>query len=452
MMRTGLPRPGSGSRRILVVGGGASGVLLAAQLLRRDEDRVAVTIVEKGAMLGCGVAYSTTDPTHLLNTRVANMSAYPSEPHHFLDWLKRQGDADADPDGFVSRPTYGRYMGALLDPWSGGERLDCRRAECVGLDIRSDGVTAHLSDGGRIEADLAVLATGHALPDRRKDPELSQPWAGAEGPCHGPVLIVGSGLTMVDQVLSLLAAGHRGPITVMSRHGLLPQVHRQVAPGGWTPEGPPPVGRVSDLMRWLRAEVRRREDQGGDWREVVDGLRPQIQAIWRDMPLAARRSFLRHASPWWEVHRHRMPPSSHEKLDLARASGQLRLVRGRFERASQDTGGGLVAHVRGPDHRPADIRVARIIDCRGIRRDPEAHASPLIASLLASGEAFIDPLRLGLDVGPDCDVLRPDGSRSERLFAMGPVSRAAFWEITAIPDIRLQAERLARRLLDAVLT
>ncbi len=433
--------------RVLIVGGGASGVLLTAQLLRRGAGQVAVDLVEKGALLGCGVAYSTRDPTHLLNTRVTNMSAYPSEPAHFLSWLGAQGEAHPDPQGFVSRTIYGHYMGSLLEPWTCSGTLGCRQAECLRLELHEAGVVAHLSDGARAEADLAVLATGHALPQSDRAAGLSQPWAGPAGPCDGPVLIVGSGLTMVDQVLSLLAAGHKGPITAVSRRGLLPQVHRETPAADWTIPALPPVTGVASLTRWLRALAQARMDEGGDWREVVDGLRPHLQVLWRNLPLASRRTFLRHASAWWEVHRHRMPPSSHERLEAARASGQLQLIRGRFEGVSSDDDGNLVARIVGPDRTPCDLRVARILDCRGIRRDPETHATPLIADLLARGEARIDPLRLGLDVGPDCAVLRRDGSRSGRLYAVGPASRSAFWEITAIPDIRVQAERLASTIL-----
>ena len=363
-------RPFAPGLRVLVVGGGASGVLLAAQLLRRGRGRVAVTILEKGAMLGCGVAYSTPDPQHLLNTRVANMSAYPDQPEHFLEWLKGCQDQEVDPQGFVSRGTYGRYMQALLDPWEDTAALACWQGECRGLEIRPDGVTALLAGGERVEADLAVLATGHTLPEPEQTPGVSQPWAGPAVPCDGHVLIVGSGLTMVDQVMSLLANGHEGTITAISRRRLLPQVHRPTDPMCFRAEELPQPMRVASLMRWLRAQARAREEAGGDWRDVVDGLRPHLQAIWRALPLASRQSFLRHASPYWEVHRHRMPPASHGRLVEARGNGRLRLLRGRFEAAARGADGRLVARLAGPDGRQRELPVSRIVDCRGIPPGP----------------------------------------------------------------------------------
>lgn len=449
-----LTRPGgaqaSASRfHVLIVGGGASGVLLAAQLLERGGRRASVTILEKGAMLGCGVAYSTPDPQHFLNTRAANMSAYPDRPDHFADWLNEQPGDSGGAQDFVPRATYGRYMQSLLDPWEGTPALTCLHAECVRLEIGATGVTAQLASGERVEGDLAVLATGHALPAPAGTPGLSQPWSDPAPAGRGDVLIVGSGLTMVDQALSLLASGHQGTITAISRHGLLPQVHRPTQPMSLRAEELPSPMRIATLMRWLRAQARTREAAGGDWRDAVDGLRPHIQAIWRALPLASRRSFLHHASACWEVHRHRMPPASYERLTEALALGRLRLLRGRFEAAAVTDSGRLVVIIAEPGGHHRTIPVSRIIDARGVRRDPEAHATPLVADLLASGEARVDPLRLGLDVDADCAVVRADGSASGRLFALGPASRAAFWEITAIPDIRLQAAQLAERLLDA---
>ncbi len=436
--------------RVLIVGGGASGVLLAAHLLRRARGQVAVTILEKGAMLGCGVAYSTSDAQHLLNTRVSNMSAHPDDPDHFLNWLRSEDGGVANPHGFVPRATYGRYLKSLLNPWVDSPALTCWYAECLRLDPSKSGVIAHLANGETIEGDLAVLATGHALPGPSEAPGLSQPWGAPDIPSDGDVLMVGSGLTMVDQVLSLLERGHEGRITAVSRRGLLPQVHRPTVPMVFHYEDLPGPMRISALMRWLREQVREHESLGGDWRDAVDGLRPHLQAIWRDLPLPSRRSFLRHASSYWEVHRHRMPPSSFERINDAQDQGRFRLLRGRYESVDVTPDGTLLAHIAGPDGRQKVLPVRCVIDCRGIRRDPERHATPLVAHLLAAGAARVDPLRLGLDVGPDCSVRDASGAASERLFALGPASRAAFWEITAIPDIRFQVAALAERIMHRV--
>lgn len=432
---------------VIVIGGGASGVLLAAQLMARGAG-VAVTLIERRQVLGCGLAYSTRDPAHLLNTRVHSMSAFPDRPHHFEDWLAtRFGAAAPGPDEFVSRTTYGDYLNGLIAP---GPAMECREGDVIRLEEQPGGVTVHLADCTALTGTAAVLATGHVLPARRSDDPLSDPWAVIRPAPEDRVAILGTGLTMVDQVLSLLAAGHRGEIVAISRRGLLPRGHRTTKAVPFT-RGDLPFGRpLSAWAGWLRAEAAARTAAGGSWRDVMDGIRPHIRAIWRSLSVAERARFLRHAAAWWEVHRHRMPPTSEDRIAAAQASRQLRVMKAAFLRA-EDHAGGVTLHLAPRTAGgPARLDCGRVIDCRGIRRDPEREASPLIADLLARGAARIDPLRIGLEVAPDCHLIDRDGRRSRRLLAIGPVSRAAFWEITAIPDIREQAAAVATDLAAGV--
>jgi len=97
------------------------------------------------------------------------------------------------------------------------------------------------------------------------------------------------------------------------------------------------------------------------------------------------------------------------------------------------------------------LDVFRIISCRGLTSDPRRSSNPLVAQLVAEGYARVDPLGIGLDVDHRCAVVDARGRASERIFAVGPMSQAAFWEAIAVPDIRLQAALLARRLTEQAL-
>ncbi|MEE2860363.1 MAG: transposase [Pseudomonadota bacterium] len=336
---------------------------------------------------------------------------------------------------------------ALLAPLSADGRLRCVRAACTRLATTQGGVAAHLDDGQIIPASVAVLATGHALPEADPEGLVHGAWQAAPPPPPGGrVVIIGSGLSMVDQAISLLSQGHRGEIVAISRRAQLPRIH---APGAAlsVSRAEVPLGTaVSFTMSWLRALAARAEAKGGTWRDAVDGIRPHLVALWRAMPTADRARFLRHAASWWEVYRHRLPPESAVPIALALRTGRMRQLAGSFEGASRD---GTILRA---DWRPRGqdttllLDTSRIIDCRGIRRDPETHATPLVADLLASGRARIDPLRLGLEIAPDCAVIDAQGRPDSRIRAIGPASRAAFWEITAIPDIREQTQTLAREL------
>jgi uncharacterized NAD(P)/FAD-binding protein YdhS len=96
----------------------------------------------------------------------------------------------------------------------------------------------------------------------------------------------------------------------------------------------------------------------------------------------------------------------------------------------------------------SELDVSRIVSCRGMTSDPRKSANPLVAQLLAEGYAHVDPLGIGLDVDNDCALIDARGRASSRVFAARPMSQAAFWEVIAVPDIRLQAASLARRLTE----
>lgn len=478
--RSGIsaPRPGP---HVLVLGGGASGVLMAAHLLARPELAFRVTLVEGKNRPGQGIAYSTAEPDHLLNTRVHNMSAWPDDPAHFLRWLLARPDQDGVTDAcFISRAAYGAYLTDLLTPWAEDGwaeestafspdgsapaahpapnpstpeqgRLRFLHATCLNVTEDEGGVSASLSDGRHLRGDIAVLATGHVLPEPDPQGLLHNAWGPPRGlDPEAKVAILGTGLSMVDQVLSLLKQGHIGPILAISRRGLLPRAHTAshalTIAAAEVPFGAP----LHQLMRWLRTEIQKAEAKGASWRDVVDGVRVHVQALWRALPPQEKLRFLRHGATWWDVHRHRIPPASAAIVEGALRSGQLTVVKAGYSGAARQSDGsaGLRLKLSGGQG-VQTLPVDHILDCRGIRRDPNRNALPPIAGLLDHGAARIDPLAIGLDVTDSCQVVDQTGRASSRLYAIGPVSRAAFWEITAIPDIRVQTQALAQRLAKA---
>ena len=447
------------SQRIVIVGGGASGALMAAHLLRERPANLSVTIVETRSELGRGLAYSTGNPSHLLNVRAANMSAFADDPDHFTRWLSRQTDAPAateDPEfRFVSRGLYGRYLESLvlehLATPEGRPRLTVVRDQARDLSVTSDGVEIALASSAPIRADIAILACGHEG-HADESPIYVSPWSeplGGGAPNDATLLILGTGLTMVDTALALEERGHRGPIVAVSRRGLLPHAHRRVEPLPIDAKSAPFNGDLSAMLAWLRGLAAGLETRGGDWRAVVDGLRPHTQSIWRAMTPRRRERFLEHARPWWDIHRHRMAPQISARIGAMIARGRLRIIPGKVVEAAPDGDGAHVTLRRRGSRNLETLSVARIISCKGVRSDPEQSANPLVASLFARKLARADPLRIGIEVDPQCAILDAEGRPSPRLFAIGPMSQAAFWEIVAVPDIRLQTAAVSRRLLAA---
>ena len=444
----------SGRLAIIIVGGGASGVLLAAHLLRNREADIRITLIEKRQVFGQGLAYSTELADHLLNVSALGMSAYADDPEHFLHWLIERGMATADnPRIYVARSIYGEYLAEVLGNLRGSEgeqgRLHLLSEECVSVATTTAGVEVKLANGASLVGHIAVLAVGHEEQPSIEKTVAIRPGSPGDTPIDpgDPVLILGTGLSMVDTFLSLTAAGHRGKIIALSRRGLVPSIHQAGKPIRLDAADVPLGTDLSYFVRWFRQLVRDTERNGGDWRDVVDGIRPFNQRIWQSWPHGAKRRFIEHTRAWWDIHRHRMPPELHERVIRAIAEDELELVAGKLLEAKRK-GDGFEATIR-RRHGPAveTISVARIYDCTGITTNLAAGSNPIVRSLIDRGLARPDPLRIGLDVTPQCAMLGADGQASERLFAIGPLTRGAFFEIEAIPDIRVQCAGLARQLV-----
>jgi len=261
------------------------------------------------------------------------------------------------------------------------------------------------------------------------------------------VLLIGTGLTMVDTAISLFDRGHRGQIHALSRRGLLPRRHGTGAAAAAVAliERPLPI-TAAGLTRLLREEVEELAGQGRDWRAVIDGLRPATQDIWQAMPVHEKARFIRHLRPWWEVHRHRVPPAVSDRIEATIARGQLVTGATRIRAMQVKDGGVLITHR--PRRAEADhhLRVQRVINCSGPGCDYDRIADPLIRRLLDRGDIRPDPLRLGLDVSSVCALRNRQGEIWQRLYAVGPVTKPLFWEVTSVPDIRRQCEALASLL------
>ena len=438
--------------KVLIVGGGASGVLLAIHLSRDGADAFHVTILERRPSLGAGVAYATNQPDHLLNVRASNMSAFPDDPGHFAHWLQGQDAAGpagtCGPDSFAPRHRYRDYLGSLLEPLVADGRLLHIQAEAISVRDTKVGVEIASSDGVRHFGGIAVIATNEG-PGLPAEPWRFEGWTDGGHPDlapDAPVVVVGTGLTMVDRVLSLLQNGHVGNITAVSRRGLPPQVHRPATAQAIDGEAIPFGQSASHLTGWIRQRTRTAERMGLDWRSVVDAMRPHTQTLWHQLPLAERGRFLRHARPYWDVHRHRIAPDAARQLEMAKQRGQLQIIAAHVaEFVPQGTGVEVRIARRGAGSHET-IHAEAVFECRGRVPSIAQSENPVLRDMLRTGLARPDALGLGLAVTTDCAVIDITGNVSDRCYAVGPVTSGTFWEIVAIPDIRQQAQLLARHL------
>jgi uncharacterized NAD(P)/FAD-binding protein YdhS len=448
---------------VAIIGAGFSGTATAIQLLRARPPGMQIVLLEPRAEAGAGVAYAPRDYPYPLNVAAGQMSLDAEQRDDFLDFVRGQ-DIDAAGGDYLPRPLYGEYLRERLAAARAAARdvaFEQRRATVIGLRRQGARFELWLDDGTAFVADDVVLATGNAppaCPEGLRPLEHSaryirDPWSiGAPGTRElESVLLVGSGLTMIDAALRLAAIRPRvRHIYVLSRHGWLPQVQARSALPSVNPEIEAALAAAGGSTRRLTHTIRALAAQimaaGGDWRELVGLLRPRISGLWHGLDTGERARFLRHARSAWDAHRHRVPASPLAAVQTLIRQGVLESHAGRIERAIE-FGDDLEI-----TWRPRGVAKSRawlvdlVVNCTG----PESRAAhctnPLVQSLLANGLIRADAHGLGIDVTDDARVIGRDGAPVDSLYYVGPWLRARDWESTAVPELRVHAARLALRL------
>jgi uncharacterized NAD(P)/FAD-binding protein YdhS len=426
---------------VIIVGGGASAVFVTAAL--RDRARAVgavpprVTVIGHEPDVGRGLAYGRADAHHRLNSPAGKMSLSATDDPAFLRWLDGAGWRDVDgssADGwtFVPRRVFGDYVAAsfqalLDDPDSGVAFV---QGDVADVSTSADAATVLLATGERLVGDQVVLALGNPAPGdvpSAATTVIGDPWA--PGALDGidseaRVLLIGTGLTMID-VATSLARKHPGiRLTATSRHLLLPEVHL----GESAPAGPGIDGDLATLREMIaafRSELDKAETAGSPWQTVMDGVRPQIQTLWQALSIPDRRRFVAHVARRWDTARHRMAPVVAAELKGLLDAGTLTLA------------GGV-------DHSRYDVAV----NCTGPRSVARKGWNPLVDALLDAGDAASDPLGLGLDADASGALRDATGAVNDRLFTIGSALKGALWETVAIGEIRLVASRIADRILE----
>lgn len=465
--------PIAGAPRVAIIGGGFSGAMTAANLIRaavREKRSLNLSLIDRQSAYGEGVAYRTNDPAHVLNVPAARMSAWPDAPDDFLNWA-RVRKADIGPWDFLPRRWYGDYVRETL-------LAEIRASPAtISIEILRDEATSVRSGSGsgeqawtvvtrragEIAADAVVITVGHRPPTDplggrwtgSKARLISDPWASLAISSIGPdepVLVLGTGLTTVDVLLSLSRLGRRAPVVGVSRHGLFPLAHAS---------GPvPPVDLAGPLDRliaggittrklvWLlRETISDLERTGGDWRSVVDGVRAHTLRAWSALPTDEKARFVNRVRPIWEVHRHRMAAPAAAEVASLRERGLLRVIGGTVESVAA-TDDGVIARVR---HRstgiPEAVHAAWVINCTGPTIDARTAPHPVIGSLIRAGHLQPDQLGMGVVTGPRGRAICERGTPRDDLVIVGTLRKPAEWESTAVPELRKQAAEAAETVL-----
>ncbi|MBU0800199.1 MAG: FAD/NAD(P)-binding protein [Alphaproteobacteria bacterium] len=431
---------------VAIVGGGFAGLMVAANLVLRDgpeHDRPRPSIYWADAQgHDFGTAYRTREPHHLLNVRADKMSAWLGGGADFARWLEPHYPGQYPPESYVPRMVYAQYLSTIRIKMAAalGDRLTLDHNMMVAGAQRGSDWQLTGADGTAITARHLVLATGNpALSDPgwpQEDRFIRDAWAwrlnGGTAPDAPHIVVMGTGLTAIDMILSLRADGYTGPITAVSPSGKFPHVHAD-------PVASYEAGRAMiaammgqrtarGYMRLLREHIKK---ANGDWRSVIGSVRDHTVMLWQVLPENEKARFMRHLWSRWNIHRHRMSPDIHAQLQ---ADTDLTIVSGRV---AVDAAG--VVPIRPKTGATYNIDSAAVINCTGPDYRRIVAGNDLLANLFGGGYIAPGPLGLGI-----AQPVIPG------LHAIGTALLGERLETTAVPDLRQQAAAIATRIAAAL--
>jgi uncharacterized NAD(P)/FAD-binding protein YdhS len=457
----------SETQRIAIIGGGFSGVMTAVNLARLAHRPLQITIINQHRPTARGVAYGTRRAEHLLNVAARNMSAFPDLPDHLLQWLRTRCEYDTVPDielreRFIPRQIYGDYLRSLMQHHlqspsdSVVVRTSFVEGEAVDLECNGRRAVIHLADGNRVEADRVVLATGNEAPagfpgcaELGNHPAWIgnpwQPWEHRLPASGGTIVLLGTGLTTIDAIISLRTLGWQGFIHAVSRNGWLPHSHfRGIEYSDFPPADVDLASLgLKDLLALIEHHCSRLRDMGANPAIVVDKMRPHTQRIWQNFTLDERQEFVRRHAARWNVLRHRIAPEIYAQVTTAQLTGQLRVHAASIDRVEAEENK-IRVQLSGGKTLTGDL----VINGTGPQAKFSATSSVLLGKLLRDGLLATDDMEMGVRVDIDHTVIDGQGNRSKVLLAVGPLLRGTLWETVAVPELRGQARRIAETLLD----
>ncbi|MFZ4548673.1 MAG: FAD/NAD(P)-binding protein [Bacteroidales bacterium] len=458
--------------RIGIIGGGFSGTMLAVHLIHKSKEAFRICLIDKSDSLNLGVAYKPNSKSQILNVIASKMSAFPDKPDHFLDWTMRgnefkEKDKNLIANSFLSRQLYGEY---LKEVWA--EAVEIAELKnisvelidglVIDLEINPQKVTLTLDCNEKIEVGKCVIASGNHQPGNLKIKNpffcssktyFRNPWlpeAVSLPESSEPILIIGSGLTMVDTVLGLIEQGFKGDIFSISPNGLdiLPHRHIGIKYSKLSDELPETIS-LYDLVKLVHKHIKLVGEYGFSAEPVIDSIRPFTARIWRNFSEKEKASFVSRLKHLWNVGRHRIPLHIFSKIQQLQEYGQLHCIAGKIINITETEKSCLIEFLDKNEDCLKTIETSRIINCTGPETNLENVENSFLKNCLLKGIVSQDRLKLGIRANIETfEVINSKNETQNNLYTIGSKLRGELWESIAVNELRSQAESLAQKLID----
>lgn len=479
-------------KNITIIGGGACGTALFIELLLQIANsglskESKITIIEKDGQLGQGLAFGTKQPGHLLNTQTELMGIHVHEPEHFSEWLKLRGGKDRkDVKGkgeteytYTTRKLYGDYLSGQARYYverarEKGIPLEVITAEAIDIQRDMEAYEVLCHNGRRIASDYIVLALGTPKPNNYKEllkyPQyIDFPWPsdGMINKVHADdhVGILGTSLSAIDAVMTLVDNGHQGKISLFSPDGMLPRVQPQKNKNyrrkyltvtnihknnreTWNKV------TVKALFRLFQREVEHCNKGPVDWKNqnrekkpaeklldqdiscaekggdelltVIYSLRYDAGTVWRMLDIGEKKFFKKWLGSHWMMNRHAMPLYNAYRLRTLFKEKRLRVFPGLKEVGFNNKGHDFSLTLEGLD----DQKVDKLINATGSSSHLGKMECRLLDSLLEKKYLSAYPVGGTLINELTMQAISPKGG--EGIYALGHLVNGIMLDVNAV--------------------
>lgn len=453
------------TKKVLIIGGGFSGMMTAINLIKEEAD-VLITIINDTYEPSLGAAYSTTNFVHLLNVPAGKMSAFANNPSDFIDWLKSKEEynhliTDSIENEFIPRAIYGVYLAEIVEKYKSHPKINWINGTAYDIRITDEGYDVILKNNDCYSGNFLILASGNILPSNppiknetfySSKNYFRNPWNDSflnKMNRNKPVLIIGTGLTMIDCVLSLKSIQFKEKIYAISPRGYIPRPHTkaEIYPDFYS--------EIKDqsllaIFKAVRKHIKKAEDTGIPWQSVIDSLRPHVQEIWKSFSDKEKLQFISHVRHIWGVARHRLPQHIHSEIDDLIKTGQLEIIGGRINNIIETNENELNVEVLLRKQKSyKTIKASCAINCTGPQTNYNTIENELYQNLIQKKIILPDANRLGIKATINYEILKSESTVHKNMYAIGSLLRGVLWETTAVPELKQQAYDIAQQIKSA---
>jgi uncharacterized NAD(P)/FAD-binding protein YdhS len=442
-------------KTIAIIGFGFSGTVFFLNLINSiDANQFNILIFEKknlnSSNLNLGPAFSAFSKHYILNVAAKNMSICSNNQNgdydSFVDFLIKKHPKiynNITENGFAPREIYGQYLLHIRN--QAFKKADSKQISYKIISREVEVIKSYNSQllikflDKNFIIDKLVLATSlkqAKLPFYLKSKNfISSLWSNNYFNFHNSdlpktlqdpsavITLIGSGLSGVDVIAGLIKKNFLGKIIVISRRGNFPKKHFIQAQKVIEPLLTTEDAKAGFLKSALKIRNFLKANPAYDLRNVIDSIRPIIKDLWINFDQKNKKIFLKFI-PYWNIFRHRAPDFSIELIESLIKNERILIKKGRVENI-KEINDKIFFKIKNEE-----FQTNYLVNCLGFDLNPRNYF--LLNNLIQENL-----------LKEDLVMIKPS---NDNIYLLGGLNIGQYFESTAVPELRKQAEELAQNI------